>query len=145
MITFLDDQLSANFFRSEFRCKCSQNNNYCGGSAPVSPYLIEVLQLSRDRLGVPIYCVRKGEDGKYLSAGSGFRCLKHNRDVGSGITSYHPKGMAADIWTDYDLVPYDDFLRIIKETIERYRAIHKKGYILPYNKARFIHVDTRLV
>jgi zinc D-Ala-D-Ala carboxypeptidase len=36
-------------------------------------------------------------DGKPLTINSGFRCLTHNRTVGSKDTSQHPKGMACDI------------------------------------------------
>ena len=74
--------LSRNFSRSEFACKGGQ---CCGHSAPVHPGLIEALQDFRDRVGRP------------LSITSGFRCRRHNADVGGDKNSFHTLGMAADV------------------------------------------------
>ena len=86
----MDEQLTTNFARSEFRCR---GKNCCGGSAPVEFGLVIGLQLMRDQLeafaGRPVS----------LSLSCGFRCLKHNRrpEVGSDDASEHPKGRAADV------------------------------------------------
>lgn len=78
-------QLTENFFRSEFRCKCG-----CGFDT-VDVKLVRILQELRDyftqMLGVdcPVKVV------------SGCRCQKHNRKVGGATGSQHLFGRAADI------------------------------------------------
>ena len=76
--------LSENFSSWEFACK---GKGCCGGSSPVAPRLIEALEKLRLRLGEPI------------AINSGFRCLTHNRRIGSKDTSEHPKATAGDIKT----------------------------------------------
>ena len=76
------EQLTANFRRSEFACK---GLACCGGTAAIAPEFVEMLQRLRDLVGKPIV------------VNSGFRCLKHNRAVGSNDTSQHPLGLAADL------------------------------------------------
>jgi len=82
--------LSRNFSRSEFACKCG-----CG-EAEVSPFLIDVLQRLRDLLNVKI------------TVTSGRRCETHNAAVGGAKHSQHLLGTAADIraegWTASDLL-----------------------------------------
>ncbi|MDD4986495.1 MAG: D-Ala-D-Ala carboxypeptidase family metallohydrolase [Dehalococcoidales bacterium] len=77
-ITHMGD-LSENFSRSEFCCKCG-----CGFCDP-NLGLIEALQKLRDLAGKPISIV------------SGCRCERHNSNVGGAPNSYHLYGMAADI------------------------------------------------
>ena len=74
------------FTRSEFRCPCGR----CGGF-PVEPdeTLVRVVDEIRAKLGKPIGIVDSG--------GSGVRCPEHNAAVGGVSTSYHLKGMAADL------------------------------------------------
>ncbi len=79
----MDDNLSTHFKRSEFACK---GKSCCGHSAPISNDLIVALEAYRRSMG-----------GKPLTINSGFRCLSHNRTVGSKDTSQHPKGNACDI------------------------------------------------
>jgi len=55
--------LTRNFSRSEFACPCC-------GRADVDMRLVEALQELRDLAGVPV------------RVNSGFRCAKHNREVG---------------------------------------------------------------
>ena len=74
--------LTANFSRHEFACK---GKNCCNNSAPVAPRLVESLQELRNLCG----CA--------LRVTSGFRCNKHNRDVGGERESQHTYGYAADI------------------------------------------------
>lgn len=76
--------LSANFSRSEFTCKCG-----CGLDA-ISSTLIKKLQLARDNYG------------RVMHITSGCRCRKHNKAEGSFSTSSHLPGkdgmcLAADI------------------------------------------------
>ena len=78
------------FKEKEFACKC------CGqlplstssGQAPrenVKALVSEVLDPVREKLGMPIV------------VNSGYRCEKHNKDVGGVKNSQHLKGEAADI------------------------------------------------
>jgi len=70
--------LTRNFSRSEFACPCC-------GRADVDMRLVEALQELRDLAGVPV------------RVNSGFRCEKHNREVGGARRSRHLLGEAADI------------------------------------------------
>lgn len=71
--------LSKNFSRSEFACKCG-----CGFDG-VDAELLKVLQDVRDH------------GGKSIRINSGCRCLEYNRSIGSKDTSQHVKAKAADI------------------------------------------------
>jgi uncharacterized protein YcbK (DUF882 family) len=70
--------LTEHFSRSEFDCKCG-----CGRNG-IKMALVEKLEKVRQMLG------------KRMVVTSGYRCLKHNGNVGS-TTSSHVKGLAADI------------------------------------------------
>ena len=74
------------FTRAEFRCPCGK----CGGF-PVEPdeKMVRTVDAIRAKLGKPIGIVDSG--------GSGVRCPEHNAKVGGVATSYHLKGMAADL------------------------------------------------
>ena len=72
------------FKEKEFACKC------CGQLPPlarenVKALVREVLDPVRERLGMPIV------------VNSGYRCEKHNKDVGGVRNSQHIRGEAADI------------------------------------------------
>lgn len=75
-----EEQLSKNFKKREFRCKCGKCTEFL-----VDDALIEHLQKIRDHFGVSI------------TINSGYRCKAHNPKVGGSATSHHPKGKAADI------------------------------------------------
>lgn len=72
--------LSANFSRSEFKCKCG-----CGADQ-IDPMLINALE-----------AVRKAIGNNPISVLSGVRCESHNKYVGGAKNSQHLKGTAADI------------------------------------------------
>ena len=72
------------FKEKEFACKC------CGQLPPlarenVKALVCEVLDTVREKLGMPIV------------VNSGYRCEKHNKDVGGVRNSQHLRGEAADI------------------------------------------------
>lgn len=67
------------FKKEEFTCHCG-----CGQSL-VHDELLGALDAARGLAGIPFVVT------------SGYRCLKHNREVGSQDTSSHVKGYAADI------------------------------------------------
>ena len=72
------------FKEKEFACKC------CGQLPPlarenVKALVCEVLDPVREKLGMPIV------------VNSGYRCEKHNKDVGGARNSQHLRGEAADV------------------------------------------------
>lgn len=70
--------LSPHFSAHEFRCKD-------GSEHPIDPRLIEMLETVRTHFDAPITIT------------SGYRSPRYNRKVGGARSSYHVKGMAADI------------------------------------------------
>lgn len=69
------------FKNSEFRCKCC-------GTLPANGMdstLVTALNILRGEVGVPIYVT------------SGYRCPKHNKDVGGVSHSFHTLGLAVDV------------------------------------------------
>ena len=120
-------QLSKNWNLYEFRCT---GKNCCGGAAPVQERLIVFLQALRDKLGVPLYCVREG-----YGAGSGFRCIVHNAEVKGVKNSFHTRGMAVDIWSDVisSLEIYTAALELIEEL--------GFGFAIHYSDKHFVHID----
>ena len=67
-----------NFKVSEFACKCCGKNN-------IDQRVINMAQVIREYLGVPV------------KINSGYRCTKHNKEVGGVANSKHTKGLAADL------------------------------------------------
>ena len=108
--------ISANFDKSEFRCKCGCNKYN------ITPALIAGLQELRDYLGMAIVI------------NSGTRCPEHNAAVGGVPNSYHMRGYAADIrvegLTSKELARAADQIKVF-----RY------GGIGTYDT--FVHVDVR--
>lgn len=75
----IEVQLTPNFKKSEFACKCG-----CGHD-DIDLNLVVKLQRVRDELGHPIKIT------------SGCRCPSHNENVGGENFSSHISGFAADI------------------------------------------------
>ena len=59
----------------------------CNHSAPISMDLVQALQRLRNLADIPLHI------------SSAFRCITHNRTVGSKDTSQHVLGLAADVRT----------------------------------------------
>lgn len=99
------------FKEEEFRCPCC-------GKVKVSRLLLENLDRMREIYKKPIII------------SSGYRCRKHNKEVGGKTTSAHLKGMAADI-----LCPSneDRYLLVGAAILAGFRRIGIGK--------RFIHVD----
>lgn len=109
--------LSRNFSKSEFACRCC-------GRAEIDERLVDALQELRDLAGVPVRVT------------SGYRCPDHNRAVGGAKQSRHLLGHAADIVINGLSVAgmYE-----LAEQVDAFR----KGGIGVYPERGFIHVDIR--
>jgi len=108
-----DWSLYPNFSKHEFACRCC-------GEIKVSEDLVQKLQKARIIYGKPI------------SLTSTYRCLSHNRNVGSRDTSSHVKGDAADI----RILGSHDRLKLVA-------ALISVGFkrIGVYKNDKFIHAD----
>ena len=111
--------MSKNFNKSEFAC---HGLNCCGGKSEISKDLVAALQKLRDLIGKPI------------KINSGYRCKKHNENVGGAPNSFHVQGLAADISVNgMTIEELKDYVHKIPE--------FENGGIGLYK--RWIHVDIR--
>ena len=109
--------LTKNFSRNEFKCKCGKcTNNY------IDIRLVKGLQALRDLVGKPIII------------NSATRCKAHNEAVGGVSNSQHVQGRAADIRVE-GMTP--EALARRAEQIDVFRD----GGIGTYGT--FVHVDVR--
>jgi len=116
-MTGLNVQLSSNFYRKEFACKCG-----CGFDT-VDLVLIDIMQMIRERFGKPIVVL------------SGNRCVAHNASVGGSKASQHLRSRACDFYVkDTDL-----------EEVFGYCETFMDGWggLSLYKDENFIHLDTR--
>lgn len=74
--------LTRNFSKSEFACKCG---NCDSDGSEMNAQFMDKLQQLRDYYGKPMIIT------------SGFRCLEHNQASGGSPKSMHMQGRAADI------------------------------------------------
>ena len=107
--------LSSNFSKKAFACKC------CGVSK-ASKKLIDGLQELRESVDRPIVIV------------SGYRCTKHNINVGGATNSQHMLGNAADI--KIEGMTIDEIIDAVEK-----RDVFKNGGIGMYKS--WVHVDVR--
>lgn len=108
-------QLSKNFTSIEFDC----HGRGCCSSTKIDSKLVNYLQQIRDYFG------------EAVSINSGYRCVKHNANVGGASRSNHMDGEAADI-------------RIRGKTpIELARVAEKLGILGIGVYSWGIHIDTR--
>ena len=116
-------KLTANFSLSEFECKC-------GCEMPDDVFdnvkeLAKSLQILRDKIKKPI------------KVNSSYRCLSHNKNIGSKSTSQHVLGKAADIVVK-ELKP-NEVADIAEQLMNK--GLFKMGGVGRYNT--FTHVDIR--
>lgn len=71
-------KLSEHFTSEELGCKCCKK-------APINQKLLDLLEAIRNLIDDPIVI------------NSGYRCQKHNAEVGGEPNSWHTQGLAADI------------------------------------------------
>ena len=104
------------FFKlAEFRCPCC-------GRADMNRDFLEQLDKARELAGVPFVIT------------SGFRCPKHNKEVGGRPNSAHLRGMAADI--------------AVPDNETRFRILYgliKAGFKRIGIGKNFVHVDIDIV
>jgi uncharacterized protein YcbK (DUF882 family) len=111
--------LTKDFSKKEFACKCC-------GEANINQRLVESLQKLKDLINIPVP----------IHILSGYRCPKHNAEVGGKKHSQHLLGTAADIKIDGLSV---DSLAFFASQIEEFN----NGGIGKYHKQGFVHVDIR--
>ena len=112
------------FTEREFRCRC------CGGLPPdaqenIRALVEAVLDPARERYGGPV------------TVNSGYRCAKHNREVGGVSASQHLRGEAADI------VPVNSEKLKVKSDLERLKQIiiENGRYDQLIDYGTFLHVS----
>lgn len=104
-------KISPHFLLKDFQCKCC-------GQVKIHPDLLEKMEKLWEKT-----------NGKFRIT-SGYRCEKHNREVGGVRNSKHTKGLACDITS---------------ENINKiYEIVRELGFnfIKPDEKKRYIHVET---
>lgn len=115
-------KLSKNFNSTEFDC----HGNYCCSVTLINPVLVQYLQKIRDHFNAPITIT------------SGYRCIQHNSNIGSGTGSQHVKGNACDIVVagvaPAEVAKYAESIGILGIGLYETNA---DGY--------FVHIDTRTV
>lgn len=113
-------KLSANFKSTEFDC----HGKGCCSSTEIDTTLVKFVQDIRDHFGSAVVI------------NSGYRCTKHNKNVGGAGKSKHVSGMAADIVVKgvkpAEVAKYAESIGVLG--IGLYET-DKDGY--------FVHIDTR--
>ncbi|MBQ9526259.1 MAG: DUF882 domain-containing protein [Fretibacterium sp.] len=111
--------LTKNFSRSEFACKCG-----CGKNN-LDRRVVEACQTIRDAMGQPI------------SVNSGVRCEKNNAAAGGAANSYHIQGLAADLSCKSGALGlYLCILNLCDKG--KLPDVH---YVIWYQKKNFVHID----
>lgn len=113
------ESLTLNFRSHEFDCPCTDED--CTDTY-ISMPLAFGLQILREKTRAPIHI------------NSGFRCKKHNAEVGGALNSYHQFGSGADIISG-KLAPWE--LYVIVDSI----PVFDQGGVILYPK--HLHVDDR--
>jgi len=109
--------LTKDFSKKEFACKCC-------GEIRINQKLIIALQVLREMIKLPIHIL------------SGYRCPKHNAEVGGKAYSQHLLGTAADITIEGMLISDVAYIA------DKIPVFHNGG-IGTYVKQNFVHVDVR--
>lgn len=113
--------LTLNFSRREFECKCSYSECI---KFWMDEDVIHGVQDLRNILGVR------------LDVNSGCRCIKHNRDIGGSTTSQHLQGLAIDLFSaELNVLEIFEAALVV--------PIFKDGGIGIYFDDKFVHVDGR--
>ena len=105
-----------NFKVNEFACKCCGHNE-------IDQRVIDMAQTIRDYLGVAV------------RVNSGYRCEKHNAEVGGVKNSYHTQGLAADLSCSLGAMALYKAVQELKRT----GKLEGLKYCIKYKT--FIHID----
>ncbi|WP_288954920.1 D-Ala-D-Ala carboxypeptidase family metallohydrolase [uncultured Polaribacter sp.] len=116
-------KLTANFSLSEFECKC-------GCEMPDN--VLENVKLLAENLQMLRMFIKQP-----IKVNSAYRCLSHNKNIGSKDTSQHVLGKAADIVVN-ELKP-NEVADIAEQLMDK--GLFKMGGVGRYNT--FTHVDIR--
>ena len=108
-----------NFTLQEFQCHCG-----CGKNA-IKQTVIDMCQKIRDRIGEP------------LRISSGYRCEKHNAEVGGVKDSQHVQGNAADIVCNSGAKSLFALIADMKAKGE----LPDLQYAILYITKNFVHID----
>ncbi|MCS7233519.1 MAG: D-Ala-D-Ala carboxypeptidase family metallohydrolase [Synergistetes bacterium] len=104
-------KISFHFYLNEFECPCC-------GTVKIDEILLQRLEALRILWGMP------------LRVTSGFRCEKHNKEVGGVDNSLHMQGRAVDLAVKEE--DQGKFLTLAKLIGLR---------VIPYPKRGFVHLD----
>lgn len=107
-----------NFKVREFACKCCGRNE-------VAQEVLNMCQAIREELGVAV------------TINSGYRCERHNAEVGGVKGSYHTRGKAADL--SCSLGGLKIFLAVHK--LHVLGRLPELCYCIYYIKKNFVHID----
>ena len=113
--------LTKDFKRSEFRCKCGK----CSFDN-IDPRIVTLCQTIRDALNEP------------LRINSGCCCVEYNRKVDGVQESYHTKGMAADLSCKSGS---KRLFEVIVALDSRGKLPFGLSYVQHYRKSNFVHID----
>lgn len=111
-----EGKLAANLYADEFHCKCSY---------PDCTFTLIDNKLKRQ------WNRFRSSFSRGIVISSGYRCQKHNEDVGGHPNSYHKKGMALDL-----IVPQHVTMKIFANTARNYF-----DKVIEYPGKNFIHVN----
>ena len=111
-------KISKDFWLDEYQCK---GKDCCNNLVKIESELVILVQKLRKEIGKP------------LTVTSGYRCLRHNKDVGGETHSYHLSGMAADVTvTHFDI-----------RELARLAFSVGFGTVIAYPRRGFVHLDIR--
>lgn len=110
------------FKEQEFRCRCCGSTGSPQARENIVALVDNVLDPAREQFGGPV------------SVNSGYRCPKHNLEVGGVVKSQHMNGEAADL-----CCADNKRLAEILEQNGKYDQMIK--YLNPDGGIRFIHVS----
>ena len=111
-------QDTKNFKVTEFACK------HCGENK-IDQRVMNMAQALRDKLGVAV------------NVNSGYRCEKHNANVGGVKGSFHTKGLAADLSCSKG----GEALYLAAQKLFTEGKLPDLEYCIYYKKKNFIHID----
>lgn len=114
------EKLSNNFYVSEFAC----HGSGCCNDVLIDDKLVEHLQKIRDHFG------------KEVITTSGYRCEKHNKNIGGASNSYHARGQAVDFYIrgvePAEIAKYAESIGVLGIGLYETDA-----------DGHFVHIDTR--